>query len=102
MDLKGFVAADNDWKTFVEECERIERNDSVARRERNDNNDDNNNKKDKKVKFAKNRDDNKKNGRDQKRTNDRLFCKRCGENVTHVTKDCYILKREAREKENPG
>jgi hypothetical protein len=102
MDLKGFIAADNDWKTFVDEVERIERNDTVVRRERNDDDDNDNNKKDKKVKFAKNRDDNKKNGREHTRTTDKLFCKRCGENFTHVTKDCYILKREARERENPG
>jgi hypothetical protein len=98
MDLKGFIASDNDWKSFVDECERIERNDTVVRRER----DDDNNKNDKKVKFAKTRDDNKKNGRERTRTNDRLFCKRCGENPTHVTTDCFILKREARERENPG
>ena len=103
MDLKGFISADNDWKSFVEEVERIERNDTVVRRERNDDDDnDNNNKKDKKVKFAKDRDEHKKNGRERTRTQDKLFCKRCGENNTHVTRDCYILKREAREQENPS
>ena len=33
MDLKGYVVADNDYKSLVEECQRIERNNTVAREE---------------------------------------------------------------------
>ena len=100
MDLKGFVPADNDYKTLVDECERIERNEMVVKRERND--DDDNNKNNKKVKFAKNKNDHKKNGGERARAADEHYCKKCGKNPSHDTAQCYILKREARERENPG
>jgi hypothetical protein len=101
MDLKGFVPADNDYKTFVDECERIERNETVVKRDRNNNNDDDDddNKNNKKVKFAKNKNDRKINGGVRVREEDEHYCTKCGVNKTHDTARCYILKREAREKE---
>ena len=51
MDLKGFIPADNDFKSLLDQMEIIERNETPVKHERDD--DDNDDKKEKKVKFAK-------------------------------------------------
>ena len=44
----------------------------------------------------------KKNGGEQVWDTDGHYCKRCGHNKTHDSANCYILKRLAKEKDNPG
>jgi hypothetical protein len=100
MDLKGFVPSDNDKKALVDECERIERNETPIVKEKEHH--DNNNKNNKKVNFAKSQNDNKKNGSETIRTTDGFYCKKCGSNPTHNTDKCFVLKRLAREAEQAG
>jgi hypothetical protein len=98
MDLKGYVVADNDYKSLVEECQRIERNNTVARYEEVDDDDDNKN--NKKVKFAKNQNNNKKNGDEEVRDADGLyFCKLCKKNPSHPTSRCFKLKPGFKDRE---
>jgi hypothetical protein len=99
FDLKGFVPSESDKVEFIDQCERIERNEIPINKDRDEKDDDNKN--DKKHKFAKSRNDSRKNGhkKDTPTTTDAFYCKKCGDNATHNTNRCYILNREAREKE---
>jgi hypothetical protein len=98
MDLKGFIPSLGTKRELIEHCERIERNESTTNdKEKRDNN---NNKNNKKNKFAKFENNNKKNGGENVPTKDGSFmCKRCGQNATHDTDRCYILKNLARKAE---
>jgi hypothetical protein len=96
LDLKGFIPKDNDLKSLVDECERIERNEQAFKRERPD--DDDNNKNYKKTKFGKSQTNQPKNGSSATdRVKGERFCKKCGTNPTHDTAKCFILKRLERE-----
>jgi hypothetical protein len=98
MDLKGFVPSNSDRKELIEQCARIERNETPIQHEKDDDND--NNKNNKKVKFAKTQNDHQKNGGKTSPTKVRFDCRKCGQNNgTHDTVDCFILKRLAREAE---
>jgi hypothetical protein len=98
FDLKGFVPSEGDKAEFIDQCERIERNEIPINKDRDDKDD--NNKNDKKSKFAKSQNGNKKNGhKNNPTTTDDFYCKKCGDNPTHNTDRCFILKRLAREKE---
>ena len=83
MDLKGFVPADNDYKSLIEECERIERNEQTGKQDREDDDDDN--KKDKKVKFAKNQNNKKK-----------MVANKSGTRTVTIVKNVVTIRRMTR------
>ena len=100
FDLKGFVPSEDTKLAFIDQCERIERNETPINKDRDEKDDDNRN--DKKNKFTKSRNNNKKNGNNKPPTTNgpgSFYCKRCGDNATHNTNRCYILNREAKELE---
>ena len=98
MDLKGFVPSDNNKKALVDQCERIERNETQVSKDKEPHND--NNKNNKKNKFAKFENNKKKNGGEQVTSEDgQKYCKKCGHNDTHSTDRCFKLKKLAREAE---
>ena len=100
MDKKGFVPSMHTIKELIDECERIERNEApVEKRSHEDNN--NNNKNNKKVKFGKSAKNDKKSdrnsgGAENGQTERSFHCTKCGDNNTHNTDRCYILKNIAR------
>ena len=100
FDLKGYVPSQSDKLEFIDQCERIERNEVPINKDRDEQDDDNKN--DKKNKFTKSRNDNKKNGHGHKKTpttTDSFYCKKCGDNDTHNTNRCFKLIREAKDRE---
>jgi hypothetical protein len=106
MDLKGFIPSKNDYKELLAQMEIIERNEVPVKHERNNDNDDDD-KNDKKVKFAKSEKGAKKNGRNHNNNagtdrQSKYDCDRCGKNPTHNTDKCWVLKKEAREKDKPA
>jgi hypothetical protein len=95
MDLRGFIPSLGTKEELIAHCERIERNEIPTNDREKKNN--NNNKNNKKIKFAKFENNNKKNGGENVPTKDGSFhCSRCGNNATHNTDRCYILKNLAR------
>ena len=100
MDKKGFVPSMHTIKELVDECERIERNDVPVETKRS-NEDGNNNKNNKKSKFGKSEKSHKKSDRSSGGAEDgqaerKFHCSKCGDNHTHNTDRCYILKNLAR------
>jgi hypothetical protein len=100
MDVRGFVPSLNDKAALVDACERIERNETIGKRDRDNNNNNNNNKNHKKNRFEKLERDDKKNGRMRApSTGGPFFCTECGNNKTHSTNRCFKLKKIAAEQE---
>ena len=98
FDLDSYIPTLDTKAKLISECEAIERNEQLSK-ERKDNN--NNNKKvHKKTKFTKF--ESRAKFRGNKRSG--YFCRKCGQNNTHSTPDCWILKRagENNKKEHGG
>jgi hypothetical protein len=100
MDLKGYVASQHDKKSLADQCEMIERNETLIKHDRHDDNDNNRNRK--KIKIAKSKTKNKKCGNKTVPNNGQYYCKKCGTNSIHNSEHCYFLKRLAREANNNG
>jgi hypothetical protein len=97
MDLRGYIPSLGTKEELISHCERIERNEiPIDDREKHNNN---NNKKDTKNKFAKFSNNKKKDDGEKVPTKDGFFCTKCGNNPTHNTDRCYILKNLARKQE---
>jgi hypothetical protein len=89
FDLDGCVPTLGTKAKLILECEAIERNENVNKKERKD--DDHNNNNYKKNKFGNSAARAKKNERGG---NGQFYCKNCGLNHTHVTAKCYSLNNK--------
>jgi hypothetical protein len=89
FDLDGYVPTLRTKAKLILECEAIEQNESVDKKERKD--DDHNNNNYKKNKFGNSAARAQKNERGG---NSQFYCKNCGLNHTHVTAKCYVLNNK--------
>jgi hypothetical protein len=97
FNLKGYTPSLGDKERLIVECEAIERSELGRSEDKNDNN--NNTKNHEKPKFNKTKTDDKYRG--DKKTSG-YFCKECGNNGSHSTNKCFVLKNRARREQDKG
>ena len=93
---QGFKPETRDLATFVEHCERAETTDNIARAKFAASDEDSETKRKKKCLKSKGQDDH---GKKRQRQHLKLYCSLHGENTSHTTRECNVLK--VKDKENP-
>jgi hypothetical protein len=96
FDLRDCLPTSDNKARFMEECERVKRNEAPLEKECD--NSDNNCKSNKKTKFAKSEKSATKSGQKKDKDSGPKYCSHC-KTDTHVTERCWKLKKIAREKE---
>ena len=95
---KGFNPETEYLETFVEHCERAETTDNIAMAKFSASDEDSDTKKNKKrSKKFKGREDN----GNKRCKNSSLYCSLHGENNSHISGECKLLKARASDKDNP-
>ena len=84
--------------TFVEHCKRAKTTDNIAVAKFYASDEDNDTKRHKKRPNLKEREEN---GKIHRKKNPSLYCSLHGENKSHTSKECNVLKKRAKDKDNP-
>ena len=93
MIVHGFNTESADLETFVEQCERVETTDNIAGAEFAASDEDSEPRKKNRVKSKD------KHGKKRKKRSTKLYCSLHGENISHTSRECNVLKSKG--KENP-
>ena len=89
---QGFNPETADLETFVERCERAETTDDIAGAKFAASNEDNEPKNKKRTKSKD------KHGKKLKKRSTKLYCSLHGENNSHTSRECNVLKSKVKEK----
>ena len=89
---QGFNPETADLKTIVEHCERAETTDDIARAKFSTSDEDSD---PRKKKRTKSKDEH---GKKRKKRYTKLYCSLQGENTSHTSRECNVLKSKGKEK----
>ena len=90
---QGFNPETGDLETFVEHCERAETTDNIAGAKFSASDEDSDTKR--KKKRLKSKDEH---GKKRQKQHSKLYCSLHGENTSHTTRECNVLKAKGKEK----
>ena len=96
--LQGFNPETGYLENFVEHCEQAEITDNISVAKFSASYENSDTKRHKKCSKFKEREDN---GKKHRKKNSSLYCSLHGENKSHTSRECNILKKRAKDKENP-
>ena len=89
---QGFNPETADLETFVEHCKRAETTDNIAGVKFAASDQDSDPKRKKRLKSKD------KHGKKRQKHHSKLYCCLSGENTSHITRECYVLKEKGKEK----
>ena len=92
---QSFNPETGDLETFVENCERAETIDNIAGAKFSTSDEDSDTKRKKKRLKSKGQDDH---GKKRQKQHSKLYCSLHGENTSHTTRECNLLKAKSKEK----
>ena len=95
--LQGFNPETRDLETFVEHCEQAKTTDNIAMAKFSASDEDSNTKWQKKSSKFKEREEN---GKKSRKKNSAPYCSIHGKNKSHTSRECNVLKKRAKDKEN--
>ena len=94
---QGFNPETGDLETFVEHCKRAETTDNIAGAKFAASDEDSDTKRKKKRLKFKGQDEH---GKKHQKKNSKLYCFLHGENTSHTTRECKVLKAKGKDKPN--
>ena len=95
---QGFNPETGNLATFVEHCERAETTENIAVANISASDKDSDTKRHKKRSKFKEREDN---GKKHRKKNYSIYCSLHGENKSHTSRECNVLKKSDKDKDNP-